>query len=79
MLSCADQVLQPGLDDGWGLGDLGPVQLEPLPLELELEINPPTALVLVEPDNWAAWADLKHKMKGGKQNLGLTELLSYLK
>ena len=79
MLSCADKVLQPGLDDGWGLGDLGPVQLEPLPLELELEINPPAALVLVEPDDGAARANLKHNMKGGKQNLGLTELLSYLK
>ena len=79
MLSCADKVLQPGLDDGWRLGDLGPVQLEPLPLELELEINPPSALVLVEPDDGAARAKLKRNMKGGKQNWELTELLSYLK
>ena len=79
MLSCADKVLQPGLDDSWRLGDLGPVQLEPLPLELELEINPPSALVLVEPDDGAARAKLKRNMKGGKQNWELTELLSYLK
>ena len=54
MLSIVDQVLQPGLDNSRCLGDLGPVQLESLLLELELKVSPPAALVLVKPDDWAA-------------------------
>ena len=76
MLSCADQVLQPGLDDGGGLGDLGPVQLESLLLELELKISPPAALVLVKPDDWAARTDLDTTLRERSRSSELTSLFS---
>ena len=66
MLSVTDQLLESRLAIVTALGDLSPVQLETILLELQLQVQPSTTLILSKPDYRATGADLWGSLQGMK-------------